>query len=433
MKRLSFLLLLSVFGIFPNAEAQFLIEMVDTTSVEGRIKWTGAKKFDNLAITGYFQPQFQIAQEKGVKSFNAGDFAEQSNNRFIIRRGRVRFDYEHFTEEGKPLAQLVLQFDGTERGVNIRDFWGRFYENRLELFSFTTGMFARPFGFEVNWSSQVRETPERGRMSQILMKTERDLGMMVSFEPRKKNHPLRKLKWDLGFFNGQGMAGPGEFDSYKDFISRLSLKPYFLNKKVSVTGGLSLLQGGLANNSKFVYDVVEKGGTKYFQVDSSASNYGAKSPRKYYGTDVQTKIRHGWGVTEIRAEYWWGKQTSYLDNTETPGSYRGVMPFYRRNFNGAFFIILQNIINEKNQIGVKYDFYDPNTDLKGTEINDPSLGHNYADIKFNTLMFGFNKYFSSHLKMFIWYDIIRNESTGLNDYKGDIRDNIFTCRLQYTF
>ncbi|MGZ5253235.1 MAG: porin, partial [Flavitalea sp.] len=256
--------------------------------------------------------------------------------------------------------------------------------------------------------------------------------MMVSFEPRK-NHPLKKLKWDFGLFNGQGVVGNREFDSYKDIISRLSLKPYYLNKDVSVTGGLSLLYGGLANNSKYVFDMAEKAGAKYFQVDSSASNYGAKSPRQYFGGDIQAKIRHGWGATEIRAEYWWGKQTAYLETSETPADYRGAMPFYRRNFNGAFLIILQNIINDKNQIGIKYDFYDPNTDLNGTEINNPSLGHSYTDIKFNTLMFGFNKYFSENLKMFIWYDIVRNESTGLNDYQGDVRDNILTCRLQYTF
>lgn len=433
MIRSIILLLFLSFGFFQNANGQFLIEMIDTSSATGKMKWTGLKKFDNLSITGYFQPQFQIAQEKGVKSFNAGDFAEQSNNRFIIRRGRVRFDYQHFTDEGKPLAQLVLQFDGSERGVNIRDFWGRFYENRFELFSFTTGMFARPFGFEINYSSQVRESPERGRMSQILMRTERDLGMMVSFEPRRSNHPLRKLKWDLGLFNGQGVVGEREFDSYKDIISRLSLKPYYLNKTVSLTGGLSLLHGGLANNSRYVFDISQKAGVKYFQVDSSISNYGAKSPRKYYGVDFQTKYRHGWGATEIRAEYWWGKQTGYLETSETPAEYRGSMPFYRRNFNGIFLIVLQNIINKKNQIGVKYDFYDPNSDLKAHEINEPGLGHSYSDIKFKTLMFGFNKYFSDNLKMFIWYDIVRNESTGLNGYKGDVRDNVLTCRLQYTF
>ncbi len=111
-----------------------------------------------------------------------------------------------------------------KEGVVIRDFWGRFYENKLQLMAVTAGMFARPFGYEVNVSSGDRETPERGRMSQILMRTERDMGAMLTFEPRKKQHPLRSLKLDVGLFNGQGLTGTEEYDSYKDFIARLSLK-----------------------------------------------------------------------------------------------------------------------------------------------------------------------------------------------------------------
>ena len=152
----------------------------------------------------------------------------------MLRRGRVKLDYAHFSDDGLPVAQVVFQFDGTERGVFIRDFYGRFFENKFQLFTATTGMFARPFGYEVNLSSMSRETPERGRMSQALMKTERDLGMMVSMESRKKNHPLRFLKVDLGVFNGQGLAAPGEFDSYKDFIGRVALKPYQLSHSCTV-------------------------------------------------------------------------------------------------------------------------------------------------------------------------------------------------------
>jgi hypothetical protein len=30
---------------------------------------------------------------------------------------------------------------------------------------------------------------------------------MFSFEPQKKDHKLYHLKWDAGFFNGQGQSG----------------------------------------------------------------------------------------------------------------------------------------------------------------------------------------------------------------------------------
>ena len=64
----------------------------------------------------------------------------------------------------------------------------------------SAGFFARPYGFEVNLSSRIRETPERGRMSQILMPGERDLGVMISFEPQKKDHKLYHFKIGWRFF-----------------------------------------------------------------------------------------------------------------------------------------------------------------------------------------------------------------------------------------
>src|SRR5688572_2936119 len=191
MKCRLLLCVVMVVGMSLTSSAQFLIDMIDTTKAEGKGLYMMYNTHDHLGITGYMQPQFQWAQEKGQNSYNGGDFAPNSDSRFMLRRGRVKLDYAHFSDDGLPIAQVEFQFDGTERGVFIRDFYGRFFENRFQLFTATTGMFARPFGFEVNLSSMNRETPERGRMSQILMKTERDLGFMVSMEPRKKSHPLR--------------------------------------------------------------------------------------------------------------------------------------------------------------------------------------------------------------------------------------------------
>jgi hypothetical protein len=105
----------------------------------------------------------------------------------------------------------------------------RVFETKKNTLAMTAGFFARPFGFEVNLGSSYRETPERGRMSQTLMPGERDLGVMFSFEPQSKAHKLYHLKWDAGFFNGQGASGTTDFDSHKDFISRITLKPYIIN------------------------------------------------------------------------------------------------------------------------------------------------------------------------------------------------------------
>ncbi len=158
-----------------SAHCQFLMDMVDTTKDLGKSVLSVSRRFDNIRISGYMQPQFQVAQEKGAKSYIGGDFLPTVNNRFLLRRGRIRFDYLRINNDNKASVQFVFQFDGTERGVAIRDFWGRVFENRFQLFAFAFGMFARPFSYELNLSSSDRESPERGLMSQILMKTEIDL------------------------------------------------------------------------------------------------------------------------------------------------------------------------------------------------------------------------------------------------------------------
>lgn len=415
-------------------EAQFLMDMIDTTTDMGKGLLNLYGRFDRLRIGGYIQPQFQLAQSKGARTFEGGDFAPNSNSRFMLRRARVRLDYVRSNKDFHPSMQFVFQFDANERGFTVRDVWARIFENKWEHMAFTTGMFARPFGFEINLSSQDRESPERGRMSQTLMKSERDLGAMVTFESRKKEYKWRYLKVDLGYFNGQGINGPGEFDGFKDFIGKVALKPFPISKSLQVSAAVSYLNGGIVQNSKFRYETQEVNGAKIMQVDSSLNNVGQKNPRRYKGVDAQLKWKHKWGATELRGEYWWGTQTASGLTSETPAVLLGANEGYHvRQFNGLFFYFLQNIINSHHQIGAKIDWYDPNTEVKGMEIGQPGAGLGAANIKYTTYAFGYNHYLNENVKLMIWYSILNNEKTALEGYTDNLRDNILTCRLQYRF
>ena len=395
------------------------------------------KRFENLYFSGYIQPQFQVASADGAKSYAGGDFSTYSSSRFMLRRARLKLDYILKSKENLPAAQFAFQIDATERGVIVRDMFVRVLETKNNVLSATAGFFARPFGFEVNLSSAFRETPERGRMSQILMPGERDIGVMASFEPQLRSHKFYHLKFDAGFFNGQGASGTTDFDSHKDFISRLTVKPYKINSS-ELGGGLSILRGGWKNGTKYVYEMGEaSNGDKIFIVDSSESNLGHSAPRHYYGGDVQYKIHHGWGETELRAEYWFGTQPGTQLSTTNPGSLpntNGVpAPTFVRNFNGAFFYLLQNLFNPKHQLLVKYDWYDPNADVQGNEIGKAGSRTSPADIKYNTLGLGYVYHFNSKLKLILYYDWVKNETTQLAGYTSDIDDNIVTARLQFRF
>lgn len=390
------------------------------------------KRFNGITITGFMEPEFQVGQSKGEASFAGGNFNATSNNRFLIRRGRLRTIYNVISKDSFPVLDMVFEPEITQRGVSLNEINGRLYENRWHLFSVSAGMLVRPFGNEVTYPTRKYESPERGRMSQTLMRGEVDLGMALNFEPKAKNHPLRYIKASVGIFNGQGLTAPGEYDSFKDIIARVALLPLPVSKQFTISGGVSVLNGGIEENNRFIYHTVVQNGKHQNQVDSSLDNIGKKAPRRYYGADLQLKYNYGKGAaTELRFEYWKGTQSASGSSSETPVALL-TEPYYIRHFNGMFLYFIQTL-TPKHQIVFKYDTYDPNSDVKGGEIGAAGANLGAADIKYNTLGMGYHYYWNNNIRLTFWYDVVHNESTLLNGYTSDVKDNVFTCRLQLRF
>jgi hypothetical protein len=422
-----FVLVFVILGVQESRSQETLLD-IDTTRGIGKMFLSVFKRYDQLRFSGYIQTQFQAAAARGAKTFSGGDFSPQSDNRFMLRRGRIRIDYAGFNEEHEPNVFFVFQFDGTERGVNIRDFWGRIFDTRWHIFSVTTGMFARPMGFEVTRSSVDRESPERGRMSQILMPTERDLGAMLTFEPRGGGL-LSRIRADVGLFNGQGLSGPAEFDSRKDLIVSLSLQPFEVVTGIVLSANISRLEGGVAQGTKYRYRM-ETGGA--FSADSSESNLHAVAPRRYTNADAQVRIEHAWGSTELRGEYVFGTQPGSQGSSRI-GSVLPLEPTYQRKFDGAYVYLLQSLFASCHQLVVKYDWYDPNVDVTGSGIGRPGTFTGEADIRYATTGVGYTYYASENLKVVLFYERIVNEPTLVSGFTGDVRDDVLTVRLQYRF
>ncbi|SDE08663.1 porin [Pedobacter soli] len=410
-------------------------DVMDSTTVNHLL--IISKKYGSLSFSGYLQPQFQLAQSKGTQAeFQGGNFGDFTNNRFRLRRGRLRADYMMLTEDGAPSTYFVLQFDGTEQGVAIRDFWGRYYENKWKILAVTLGLSGRPFGNELQLSSSVREAPERGRMSQILMKTERDLGVTFTLNPRWKDAKLKNFVLDFGVYNGQGLAGNGEFDNSKDYILRLSHKTYAF-KNFTIAGGVSTLQGGLDHRLPVSYKMEQTNNVWKMVKDSSAATVNKVAPRRYYGADIQLATKTNSWKSELRAEVISGLQTGTSTTSTTPGSYPVdnkaiALPFYTRTFNGAYFTFVQTLNSTDNQLILKYDWYDPNAKVKGMDIS-ADKGLSPADVRFDTFGFGFLHHFNPHFKAVLYYDIIKNESTQISGYTADRKDNVLTLRTQFYF
>lgn len=393
-----------------------------------------------LKITGYIQAQWQLADTAGsVTAFSGGGFPSASDNRFSIRRGRVKFTYEN------ELSTFVLQLDGTEKGVSIKDVYVAVKDPWTQFATLTAGAFNRPFGYEIAYSSSSRETPERARIFQTLFPGERDLGAMISLQP-KKGTRFEWIKLDAGLFSGNGINS--EFDSKKDFIGHLSFAKANRKETVKFGGGVSYYHGNVFQGTKFIYNPGEVlDVTLAGLVDSTASNKNGFAKRQYVGVDAQLSFQSPVGFTSIRAEYITGKQPGGKTSNTSIAS--GTLPNYDtyiRNVSGGYVYFIQNIGQTKNQLVVKYDWLDPNTKVKGSEIvAKTGAGKNTAlstaDIKFTTFGLGWNYRFNTQVKLMAYYEIVKNEKTGLTgtglngttNTTKDLKDNVFTLRVQYKF
>jgi hypothetical protein len=403
-----------------------------------------------LKVSGYIQAQFQYADSAGAAAYLGGAFPAGADKRFSLRRGRVKFQYDApVNDKGISTSQYVFQFDVSEKGLTIKDLYGKFTDPWSGWLSITAGMQNRPFGFEIGYSSSMRESPERGRLSQIVFPNERDLGAMLTIQGPKSSD-WNWVKLEAGFFNGTGGPGQGasltEFDKMKDFIGHLSINRNSKSEKMKYGFGVSYYNGGYRIDSVSVYNnTTDPNGVPAFVLASKASEnwngglIGSRnySNRTYYGVDGQLSIDWAAGMTTLRGEYVSGQQPGTSSSTAS-ATVPVTSNIYNRNFNGAYFYFLQNIMQTPWQVIVKYDWYDPNTDTKGDQIGKTvSTGFtktNATDIMYTTLGAGIAYRWDAYVKLTAYYDMVTNEtSANLSGYTKDLSDNVFTLRMQVKF
>ena len=86
------------------ARGQFLMDMIDTTTSVGKGMFSLYQKYDAVRFSGYIQPQFQYATHKGIDSYAGGNFPDEVDNRFSLRRGRFRLDYARYNDDHMPMV-----------------------------------------------------------------------------------------------------------------------------------------------------------------------------------------------------------------------------------------------------------------------------------------------------------------------------------------
>jgi hypothetical protein len=415
-------------------------------------------KLKKIKISGYIQAQMRIATDTAgllnnsygnnydIGEFQGGKFPAATKTVFQIRRARFKIGYE------SDLSQFAIQLDclpfttgnaintvtqdtakkvSTKTaaflsggGISLKDAYFRFQDPWLKSIAIKAGIYDRPFGYEISYSSSTRESPERSRIFQTLFPGERDMGVSLEYAA-SDNLPdaARLFNFKGGFFAGNGINI--EIDGIRDFICRAGFSIPFNDINLSIDGGVSGYAGSVLNrtDSLYTYDNGVKTG--------KAGHKWGKEKRDYIGFDAQLyygNIPVLGGIT-VRGEYINGVQPGTSSTNVSQKSDIAVSnALYSRNVNGYYLMGILNIDPIKCQLVGKYDVLDPNKDLSGTKITST------ADMKVSTFGAGVVYHWDENVKLMAYFDKVNNEKIASSSvYAKDVNDNVFTLRLQYKF
>ncbi|MDR3093173.1 MAG: hypothetical protein LBU62_00835 [Bacteroidales bacterium] len=403
------------------ATAVFAQEETAFTPVEKLEQKTDAlesavKKLQKFNLSGYVQTQYQWGEkDASMKVGSANGNPDESFGRIGVRRGRIKFVYE----EG--IVSATFQPDFTEKGIAFKDVFLAVKDPWWGTSVLKAGIFDRPFGNEISFSSSRRESPERSTIFQTLFPEERDLGASLTLQAAKTS-PWNILKLEAGLFAGNGIKQ--ETDSRLDFIGHLSVAKA-IGSDMKISGGVSYYNGGVYQGTENIYSIAGK----EFVLNNNVDNKGKFAKREYVGIDAQFSVMSTLGMTQLRGEYLFGEQPAAKGNSKSPNA--SALPAtdtYKRNFSGGYVVFVQDIGALPFSAVLKYDWYNPNTKVSGNEdITD-------GDIAVNTFGFGLLWRINNHLKLTAFYEINKNETAEtLAKFKEDRKDNLFTLRLQYKF
>jgi hypothetical protein len=461
--KMKYLFLLVLSGILISAKSQnaedstkqHIVEINDRLSgLDERLltSESSLSKLTKIKFSGYIQAQFDNFENKAISP----------SNYFSLRRTRLKATYE--ATDG---IKFVLQSEMGPAGFSLKDAYVVLNDHWIKsgffanAFSLTAGKFNR-LNYEVEYSSSQREVPERSNVIKTLYPNERAIGLKFEINPESV-----PLKLQFALLNGND-GGYSQFsdttgktssivvenkdvDNFKDFMARASY-----SIKLGNFGGLDIgahtYFGSLKSNTNATL------GSEYTSIDSS--KIGKPINKQWYGGEFQF-FADVLGGLSIKGEYITGKNAILGGSKFANGN---LLPNFQNNFEGYYVYFIKNVGN-KNQFAFRYDFYDPNTEVKGTDIKVlkydgsntnkiGSLKSGKFDLAYTTYTFAWHYYFDDNIRVSLAYAIVQNEkvgktaagvgnltesytnvdgTAGVNDYATIFKQNQLTIRLQAKF
>ncbi len=462
-------------------------------------------KLSKLKISGYIQPQWVWGDVDSLGNQYA------NRNYFTIRRGRIKFQhstgdvtyvlYPDVTERGVEIKEVWASWQmipelsmtlgamnrpfGYEIGYSSssreiaersiaeqrlfngeRDLGLQFGITPMIMEGFTPTIEMGLFNGSDNFGQgPVSAVPGSNRLGFSLAQF---VGNRAAITPSGADSVLqvninKGLTGDLGFSTGSSDAGYKV--NQKEFLGHLRL-PFLISDEFSFDIGGSWSIGGIAEPSDIIGEYTGTNGALELkrtgtQSDASITRGDTRSGlffsnRTVFGADAQFYLSVlPIGGTILKTEMYTGQVPFYgssalftAADTAALGSPRTSTVI--RNVFGFYAMLVQNMFDDY-QIAVRYDSYDPNTAVTGTDFafqngtsvsrlrgieSNPSTGF-AGSLAISTISVAFNAYVSGNIRMMLNYDHPITEDFTRNNgglqTVSDANDDRFTARMQYKF
>jgi len=444
-------------------------------------------KLTKIKISGYIQAQWQHSENPAV----------YPSNSFSLRRARIKIKYQPYSG-----VAFVLEPNFSARSITLKDAYVQLNDPWINTFSLWAGQFKK-LNYEIEVSSSQLDVLTRSLIVKALYPGERGLGAKVQVAP-----PTRPFQFELAVFNGnENMVIKNEegdninpknadFDPFKDIMGR-----FVYHFRLGNIGGLDVGASGY-------YGWIKSNSTYLLNGDYTLDKIvtvGQSMTRGWFGIEMQLYLDFLGGMA-VKGEYLIGvnaypgyvggttetdpaqislmNDTLFINNVTTTTSL--ISPCIRRNFMGGYICLVKNI-GRKNKFAVRWDYYDPNTNLSGNQIgvdlfdnsssdsqthtdisgSDPVIAVNTIthtetsntlksgidDIAYHRITLAWSYYMTDNITIQLAYNILMNEKVGVNaagegnvrkqftvndiigynDYSRVFPQNILTLRLQARF
>jgi hypothetical protein len=393
----------------------------------GEAFWPWVLPPEGISLGGYLQAQYESHQDSQDQLAQGG--APLNQDRFSIRRARVNvtgeWQYAAFALELDANTTSGPQVDLRKAEASLQY---RPDRRRPPIVMATVGLFDIPFGYELVESPRTRFFMERSALSRAFFPGEPDLGFRLA-------GALGFFRWTISAQNGEPIGEKSNFvmqdpNKGKDVVFRIGIDTHPLEDlhvaaDVSSLRGQGFHPGTDATSSTIQWkDLNEDGVIQPYELiaaPGAAATPSSNFDRWAVGADARIHYRSPIGVTKLYGEFVLGSNMDrglyVADPTLTQQDQREM----------GFYVALIQQITKWGEVGLRYDYYDPNFDAFDKR-QAKLLPFTEAITTWSPMA---ALVLPDRARLIIQYDAIKNAFARTNvGVPTSLKDDIFTLRLQ---